>query len=98
MVPRGVEPARTFGERILSPFDGILPDLTRRDEPIFAGLAAVKARFIRSRLATECRHLSVMTRSKNAVSSVVSSTASATRWRNPGWSLPWALALAKTLA
>jgi hypothetical protein len=29
-------------QRILSPFEGILPDLTKRDEPIFTGLAAVK--------------------------------------------------------
>src|SRR5260221_14161421 len=29
------------GQRILSPFEGILPDLTKRDEPIFTGLAAV---------------------------------------------------------
>ena len=43
MVPRaGVEPARPFGQRILSPVDGIGPDLTKRDEPIFTGLAAVK--------------------------------------------------------
>ena len=28
MVPRaGVEPARPYGQRILSPFEGILPDL-----------------------------------------------------------------------
>jgi len=43
MVPRaGVEPARPYGQRILSPVEGILPDLTKRDEPIFTGLAAVK--------------------------------------------------------
>ncbi len=29
-------------QRILTPFEGILPDLTKRDEPIFTGLAAVK--------------------------------------------------------
>ena len=52
MVPRaGVEPARPFGQRILSPVEGILPDLTKRDEPIFTGLAAVKVtlRAVRSR-------------------------------------------------
>src|SRR5258707_14953274 len=38
----GVEPTRPYGQRILSPFEGILPDLTKRDEPIFTGLAAVK--------------------------------------------------------
>jgi hypothetical protein len=43
MVPRaGVEPARPFGQRILSPFERILLDLTKRDEPIFTGPAAVK--------------------------------------------------------
>jgi hypothetical protein len=37
---RGADaPARP---RILSPFEGILPDLTKRDEPVFTGLAAVK--------------------------------------------------------
>jgi len=42
MVPRtGVEPARPYGQRILSPAESVLPDLTKRDEPIF-GLAAVK--------------------------------------------------------
>ncbi len=43
MVPRaGVEPARGYPQRILSSFERILPDLTKRDEPIFTGLAAVK--------------------------------------------------------
>jgi hypothetical protein len=43
LVPRvGVEPTRPCGQRILSPFEGILPDLTKRDEPISTGLAAVK--------------------------------------------------------
>ena len=52
VVPRaGVEPARPYGQRILSPFEGILPDLTKRDEPVFTGLAAVKVmlRPVRSR-------------------------------------------------
>ena len=52
LVPRaGVEPAPSYDERILSPFEGILPDLTKRDEPIFTGLAAVKVMFrpVRSR-------------------------------------------------
>jgi hypothetical protein len=30
------------GQRILSPVEGILPDLTKRDKPIFTGLTAVK--------------------------------------------------------
>src|SRR5947207_9324560 len=43
LVPRvGVEPTRPYGQRILSPVENILPDLTKRDEPIFTGLAAVK--------------------------------------------------------
>ncbi len=43
MVPRvGFEPSRPYGQRILSLFGGILPDLTKRDEPMFTGLAAVK--------------------------------------------------------
>jgi hypothetical protein len=41
-------------------FEGILPDLTKRDEAIFTGLAAAKSRFNRLRLATKCRHLSVI--------------------------------------
>ncbi len=47
----GVEPPRPFGQRILSPFEGILPDLTKRDEPIFTGRAAVEVmlRPVRSR-------------------------------------------------
>jgi len=43
MVPRaGVEPARPFGQRILSPVIGPLPDLTKRYEPVFTRLAVVK--------------------------------------------------------
>jgi hypothetical protein len=38
----GVEPARPYGQGILSPFQRILPDLMKRDEPIFTGLVAVK--------------------------------------------------------
>ena len=38
----GVEPARDYSQRILSPTESISPDLTKRDEPIFTGLAAVK--------------------------------------------------------
>src|SRR5713226_5916022 len=41
----GFEPAPSYEERILSPFEDILPDLTKRDEPIFTGLAAVKVTF-----------------------------------------------------
>src|SRR6266436_6191770 len=43
LVPRaGVEPARAYGQRILSPTESILPELMKRDESIFTGLAAVK--------------------------------------------------------
>ena len=40
-----------YSQRILSPFEGILTDLTKRDEPIFTGRAAVKVmlRPVRSR-------------------------------------------------
>ena len=43
MVPRaGVEPARPFGQRILSPVIAVLPNLTKRYEPVFTRLAVVK--------------------------------------------------------
>jgi len=43
MVPRaGVEPARPFGQRILSPVIGPLPNLTKRYKPVFTRLAVVK--------------------------------------------------------
>ena len=36
MVPRaGVEPARPYGQRILSPLEATLPSLTKRYEPVF---------------------------------------------------------------
>ena len=46
LVPRaGVEPARPYGQRILSPLQSALPGLTKRYEPVFIGLAVVKYRF-----------------------------------------------------
>ena len=43
MVPRaGVEPARPFGQRILSPVTAALLDRTKRYEPVFTRLAVVK--------------------------------------------------------
>ncbi len=43
MVPRaGVEPARPYGQRILSRMKAPLPSLTKRYEPVFTGLAVVK--------------------------------------------------------
>src|SRR6185503_20833958 len=43
LVPRaGVEPARPFGQRILSPLKSASPSLTKRYEPVFTGLAVVK--------------------------------------------------------
>ena len=43
VVPRaGVEPARPFGQRILSHVIAALPNLTKRYEPIFTLLAIVK--------------------------------------------------------
>ena len=58
-LPLGSAADFVSGQRILSPFEAILPDLTKRDEPIFTGLAAVKVFFVRLCLATKCRHLSV---------------------------------------
>ena len=43
VVPRaGVEPARPFGQRILSPVMRPLPSLTKRDKPVFTRLVVVK--------------------------------------------------------
>src|SRR5580765_655059 len=43
LVPRaGVEPARPYGQRILTPVKAVLLNLTKRYEPIFTGLAVVK--------------------------------------------------------
>ena len=43
VVPRaGVEPARPFGQWILSLVIAVLPDLTKRYEPVFTRLAVVK--------------------------------------------------------
>ena len=38
----GVEPARPFGQQILSPVIGPLPNLTKRYEPVFTRLAVLK--------------------------------------------------------
>ncbi len=43
-LPLGSAADFVSGQLILSPIEGILPDLTKRDEPIFTGLAAVKVR------------------------------------------------------
>ena len=44
LVPRaGVEPARPFGQRILSPVIAVLPNLTKRYKAVFTRLAVVKA-------------------------------------------------------
>jgi hypothetical protein len=37
----GVEPARPFGQRILSPVITVLPNLTKRYKPVFTRLAVV---------------------------------------------------------
>ena len=43
VVPRaGVEPARPYGQRILSSLEVASPSLTKRYEPVFTGLAVVK--------------------------------------------------------
>jgi hypothetical protein len=41
-LPLGSAADFVSGQRILSPTESITPDLTKRDEPIFTGLAAVK--------------------------------------------------------
>jgi len=44
MVPRaGVEPARPFGQRILSPLTAISPDAATRYHAVFIDVSAVKA-------------------------------------------------------
>jgi hypothetical protein len=44
VVPRaGVEPARPFGQRILSPFTGSLPRSARHYYVVFTDVSAVKA-------------------------------------------------------
>ena len=40
-------------QRILNEFESIVPDLTKRDEPMFTGLAAVTVRPIASRYQDE---------------------------------------------
>jgi len=43
VVPRaGVEPARRFGQRILSPVKVVQPNLTKPYKPVFTRLAVVK--------------------------------------------------------
>ena len=43
MVPRaGVEPARPYGQRILSPMKAASRNLTKRYKPVFTRLAVVK--------------------------------------------------------
>jgi len=43
LVPRaGVEPARPYGQRILSPMKAVPPSLTKRYKPVFTRLAVVK--------------------------------------------------------
>ena len=55
-----VEPTRPFGQRILSRLKRALPDLTKRDEPIYTGLTAVEVMLRRLSLSTYCRHLRVI--------------------------------------
>jgi hypothetical protein len=58
VVPRaGVEPARPYGQRILSPFESASPSLTKRYEPVFIGLAVVK---VSVRLRLTLKTLSIM--------------------------------------
>ena len=47
LVPRvGVEPARPFGQRILSPFRGYLHHSTTRYQAVFTDVSVVKARYV----------------------------------------------------
>ena len=47
MVPRaGVEPARPYGQRILSPFRGCLPHSATRYQVVFTDVSAVKASYV----------------------------------------------------
>ena len=56
-----VEPARPYGQRILSPFEAILPDLTQNEmNQYFPNLQPSKSCFVRLGLTTKCRHLSVI--------------------------------------
>src|SRR6266436_972716 len=59
LVPRaGVEPARPYGQRILSPLKSVSPSLTKRYEPVFTGLAVVTYRFVWLRINPSRHHLS----------------------------------------
>ncbi len=53
LVPRaGVEPARPYGQRILSPGSRHLPGPTKRYQAIFTDVSAVKASKLASDLVT----------------------------------------------
>ena len=56
----GVEPARPFGQRILSPFEGILTDLPNEMNQYLPDVQPSKSCFVRLGLATECRHSRVI--------------------------------------
>ena len=59
LVPRaGVELARPFEQRILSPVTAVLPNLTKCYKPVFTRLAVVKDRFGWLRINTSRHHLS----------------------------------------
>lgn len=48
MVPRvGIEPARPYCQRILSPCRGYLPHSTTRYQVVFTEVSAVKASYVR---------------------------------------------------
>jgi hypothetical protein len=47
LVPRaGVEPARPYGQRILSPLRGYSPHCTTRYQAVFTDVSAVKASYV----------------------------------------------------
>lgn len=59
LVPRaGVEPARPYGQRILSPMNPVLPNLTKPYQPVFSCLAVVKYHLGWLSINTSRHHLS----------------------------------------
>src|SRR5688500_5114906 len=61
MVPRaGVEPARPYGQRILSPRSHLLPTLTTHDKPVHSCLTAVKELLVSAGTSTSQPHSSLI--------------------------------------
>ncbi len=61
LVPRaGVEPARPFGQRILSPLTPSAPSLTTHDKPIFIGICSRQSQLHSVKFDMRSRHLHVI--------------------------------------